>query len=110
VKIDRSFVAGLGISPEDDAIVGAVVGMASALGLTTIAEGVETRTQLDELVRLGCDVAQGYYFARPAPRQEVDALLAQRPDWPGLAVPGPREVTELDLTRRARRRGGGTAS
>jgi diguanylate cyclase (GGDEF)-like protein/PAS domain S-box-containing protein len=104
VKIDRSFVAGLD-SPEDTAIVAAVVGMARALGLTTIAEGVETRAQLDEVIRLGCDAAQGFYFAKPAPRQTVDALLAQRPEWPGLTVPAPREVTALDPARR-RLRGG----
>jgi diguanylate cyclase (GGDEF)-like protein/PAS domain S-box-containing protein len=109
VKIDRSFVAGLGSSREDAAIVAAVVGMASALELTTIAEGVETRTQLDELVRLGCDVAQGFYFARPAPRQALDALLAQRPEWDGLTVPAQRAVTALDPARRRRRGGGARA-
>jgi diguanylate cyclase (GGDEF)-like protein/PAS domain S-box-containing protein len=105
VKIDKSFVASLGTSREDAAIVAAVVGMASALGLRTIAEGVETRAQLDQVVRLGCDAAQGYYFAAPETRQSVDTLLAERPQWPGL-VPSPRDVTELE---RARRRRGSTA-
>lgn len=65
VKIDRSFVAGLGRDHEDSAIVAAVLGLSRALGLRAIAEGVETRSQLDALVDMGCDVAQGYYFARP---------------------------------------------
>jgi diguanylate cyclase (GGDEF)-like protein/PAS domain S-box-containing protein len=104
VKIDRSFVAHLGTSPEDAAIVAAVIGMASALGLDTIAEGVETRTQLEELVRLGCRSAQGYYFARPEPRQALDALLATRPEWPGIEVPPQRQPVS-DLADRRRRRG-----
>jgi diguanylate cyclase (GGDEF)-like protein/PAS domain S-box-containing protein len=106
VKIDRSFVAGLGASREDDAIVGAVVGMASALGLTTVAEGVETRAQLDELVRLGCDMAQGYYFARPAPDLSMEALLADPPAWPGVSVPGQRELVTPLAPRRLRHQGG----
>ncbi|HEV2890722.1 MAG TPA: EAL domain-containing protein [Frankiaceae bacterium] len=103
VKIDRSFVAGLGSSPEDAAIVAAVVGMASALGLSTVAEGVENATQLAEVVRLGCDAAQGWYFARSQPRQAIDALLAQHPAWQGLAVPPPRDVV-TDITTRRRGR------
>jgi len=100
VKIDRSFVANIATSHEDSAIVAAVCGMASALGLSPVAEGVETAAQLAEVVRLGCDAAQGWYFARSQPRQAFDALLAQRPEWPGLAVPSPR-VTDL-ATRRGR--------
>ena len=99
VKIDRSFVSSLGSSPEDSAIVAAVVGMASALGLTTVAEGVETEAQLAELVRLGCDDAQGWYFARSQPRHAIDALLAQPPSWPALGPRSPR-VTDLATRRR----------
>ena len=66
VKVDGSFVAGLGRDAEDSAIVTAVVGLAHALGLLALAEGVETECQLAELRRLGCDLAQGYLFARPA--------------------------------------------
>jgi len=99
VKIDRTFVANLGHAPEDAAIVAAVVAMSDALGLATIAEGVETAVQLDALRALGCQYAQGYFFAEPAPRQAMDALLAQRPEWP--AVPPQREaVSELDARRR----------
>ncbi len=63
--MDRSFVAGLGRSREDSAIVGAVVGIAHELGLTVVAEGVETRRQLEEARAVGCDYAQGYHLARP---------------------------------------------
>jgi diguanylate cyclase (GGDEF)-like protein/PAS domain S-box-containing protein len=67
LKIDRSFVDGLGSDAEDTAIVTAVVNMAEALGLAVVAEGVETVAQRDELVRLGCRLAQGYLFGRPQP-------------------------------------------
>jgi diguanylate cyclase (GGDEF)-like protein/PAS domain S-box-containing protein len=67
VKVDQSFIHGLGADPEDTAIVAAVVSLGHALDLTVIAEGVETDRQLAELVALGCDAAQGYLFARPAP-------------------------------------------
>jgi diguanylate cyclase (GGDEF)-like protein/PAS domain S-box-containing protein len=67
LKIDRSFVDGLGDDPEDTAIVTAIISLGRALGLRVVAEGVETRRQLDELRRLGCDRAQGFLFARPRP-------------------------------------------
>src|SRR3954452_18491805 len=75
LKVDRSFVAGLGDEPEDSAIVNAVINMAHALGLVTVADGVETRTQLDQLKEIGCDVGQGYYFARPRPAEAIAELL-----------------------------------
>jgi diguanylate cyclase (GGDEF)-like protein len=71
VKIDRSFVNGLGTDQEDERIVAAVVDLAANLGLRSIAEGVETRDQLDRLRALGCDQAQGYLFARPMPPNEI---------------------------------------
>jgi EAL domain-containing protein (putative c-di-GMP-specific phosphodiesterase class I) len=66
VKLDRSFVAGLGRVADDDAIAEAVISLAHALGLTTVAEGVETAEQRAVLERLGCDTAQGFLFGRPA--------------------------------------------
>jgi EAL domain-containing protein (putative c-di-GMP-specific phosphodiesterase class I) len=63
VKIDRSFVDGLGHDPDDTAIAGAIVSLGRSLGLQIVAEGVETTRHLDELRRLGCDRAQGYLFA-----------------------------------------------
>lgn len=65
LKIDRDFVDGLGVDVEDDAIVRAVIGLADALGLLVVAEGVETTRQLDQLRRLRCAMAQGFLFARP---------------------------------------------
>jgi len=81
VKVDRSFVAGLGLSgapgaEEDDAIVSAVVGLTQRLGLRAVAEGVETEAQAARLRAMRCDLAQGYLFARPAPAADVEGLLA----------------------------------
>jgi diguanylate cyclase (GGDEF)-like protein/PAS domain S-box-containing protein len=76
LKIDRSFVAGLGISREDTAIVGATVGLAHALGLLVVAEGVETAQQLTLLRNAGCDRAQGFFFSPPLPAEQIPAVLA----------------------------------
>jgi diguanylate cyclase (GGDEF)-like protein/PAS domain S-box-containing protein len=75
VKVDRSFVDGLAHGGDDSAIVAAVTGMARALRLTTIAEGVEEIGQLHALRRLGCDLAQGYFFTTPQPPGHITALL-----------------------------------
>jgi EAL domain-containing protein (putative c-di-GMP-specific phosphodiesterase class I) len=86
LKIDRSFVAPLARQnatdehDHDTALVGAIIGMAHALGLEVVAEGVETELQLVELRRLGCDYSQGYHLARPAPPDEIEALLRPRTD------------------------------
>ena len=78
LKIDRSFVDGLGREPENTAIVMAVLGMAQSLGLSVVAEGVETEEQLAALRDLGCTTAQGFLFARPQPPDSVGRLLAGR--------------------------------
>jgi len=75
LKIDRSFVSGLGQDPEDSAIVAAVISLAGAMQLDTIAEGVETAVQQAALLELGCSRGQGYHFARPVPATELEALL-----------------------------------
>jgi diguanylate cyclase (GGDEF)-like protein len=75
LKIDQSFVRGLGREPSDEAIVESVIHLAHALRLRVVAEGVERADQVAALRRLGCDVAQGFYLARPAPAREIDALL-----------------------------------
>jgi diguanylate cyclase (GGDEF)-like protein/PAS domain S-box-containing protein len=75
LKIDRSFVEGLGVEQERTAIVEAVIGMARALSLDAIAEGVENEAQLSELRRLGCDYAQGHLFSRPLAPDKVTRLL-----------------------------------
>ncbi|MGN6187626.1 MAG: putative bifunctional diguanylate cyclase/phosphodiesterase [Conexibacter sp.] len=76
VKIDRSFIATLG-DPRTLAIVTAMIELAHALGLTAIAEGIETAEQLVVLRELGCDLGQGYWFARPAPAEQIAALLRE---------------------------------
>jgi EAL domain-containing protein (putative c-di-GMP-specific phosphodiesterase class I) len=75
VKIDQSFVQGLGIDDEDERIVAAVVDLAANLGLRSIAEGVETPSQRDRLRDLGCDQAQGFLFGRPMPGSQVPAAV-----------------------------------
>lgn len=75
LKIDRSFIAGLGLEQEDSAIVEATIMLARALGLRVVAEGVETACQLDRLSQLGCDWAQGYFFSKPVPASEISKLL-----------------------------------
>jgi EAL domain-containing protein (putative c-di-GMP-specific phosphodiesterase class I) len=79
VKIDQSFVQGLGTDQEDERIVSAVVELASNLGLRSVAEGIETKGQLDRLRALGCDQAQGYLFARPLPPAHVPMAIEDSP-------------------------------
>jgi diguanylate cyclase (GGDEF)-like protein/PAS domain S-box-containing protein len=74
VKIDKSFVDGLATDRQDTQIVEAIVSLAGALRLTTVAEGVETDQQLDALVALGCDAAQGYLLGRPMTVEQIDGL------------------------------------
>jgi predicted signal transduction protein with EAL and GGDEF domain len=71
LKVDTSFVGGVGEDPEDDAIVTAIVGLGSALGIDVVAEGVETDAQLRRLRELGCPLAQGYLLGRPVPVEEL---------------------------------------
>ena len=75
LKIDRAFMTGDVLEPADAAVIEAVIGLARALGLRPVAEGVETEAQWVELKRLGCEFAQGYFFSRPLPASEVGALL-----------------------------------
>jgi EAL domain-containing protein (putative c-di-GMP-specific phosphodiesterase class I) len=74
LKIDRSFVSQITGKSRDRAIIAAVTGMAHALGMTVVAEGVETEAQRDELATIGCDAAQGYLFARPLAPDVVAAM------------------------------------
>ncbi len=84
IKVDRSFVTDMGSSSESIAIVRAVVGLATGLGMTTVAEGVETAEQLGSLRAEGCEQAQGYYLSRPRPAAEIRAMFDEsrrlRPD------------------------------
>jgi diguanylate cyclase (GGDEF)-like protein/PAS domain S-box-containing protein len=75
LKIDRSFIAGLGSNVEDTAIVRAVIAFAKALNLSVTGEGIETLEQLKQLKALECTRGQGYYFGRPLPGEVITALL-----------------------------------
>ena len=76
LKIDKSFIDGLGgLDPRDNAIVGATIALANALGMRTVAEGVEHQAQREQLRRMGCNRYQGYHFARPGPADQITALL-----------------------------------
>jgi EAL domain-containing protein (putative c-di-GMP-specific phosphodiesterase class I) len=75
VKIDASFIRGMTHDEDDDAIVAALVGLAHALGMQAIAEGVETGAQLERLKALGCDLAQGYHFGAPGSGALVQTLF-----------------------------------
>ena len=90
LKIDRSFVSGLGRSLDDTAIVRAVVAFAKTLGLSVTAEGIETAAQLGQLRSLKCERGQGCYFSKPLPAADLDALIAARP---APATPGQLATT-----------------
>jgi diguanylate cyclase (GGDEF)-like protein/PAS domain S-box-containing protein len=85
LKIDRSFVAGVAKSTEDSALARGILTLGQTLGLETVAEGIETAEQLAALRELGCQLGQGYYFARPLGPAAVDALLERH--YPGAHTP-----------------------
>ena len=76
MKIDRSFVSKLGTDSRDASIVNAVILLADGLELDVVAEGVETREQLEALAAMSCDFAQGYYFSKPKPVGELVDFLS----------------------------------
>ena len=78
LKVDQSFVRDIATDPDDAAIVRAIITMAHALGIQTIAEGVETREQLAFLRENSCDAMQGYYFSRPVPAEEITRMLRKQ--------------------------------
>jgi predicted signal transduction protein with EAL and GGDEF domain/DNA-binding response OmpR family regulator len=100
LKIDRSFVRDLGITPQSSAVVSAIIALARSLGLRVIAEGVENLRQMEVLHRLGCGLMQGYLFAKPLPPDDLEAWLRQtvlprRAPWIGAvsdANPGAARV------------------
>ena len=79
LKIDRTFVDGLGTDADDLAIVRSILALAEALGIDTIAEGVETPMQAQVLRDLGCERAQGFLLGRPVPRPEVTSVVLPSP-------------------------------
>jgi diguanylate cyclase (GGDEF)-like protein/PAS domain S-box-containing protein len=79
LKIDRSFVNDLETDPDDWAIASTIVSMGRSLRMTVLAEGVETAEQLAQLRKMGCDMAQGYYFSRPTSAAGIAEILRAQP-------------------------------
>jgi predicted signal transduction protein with EAL and GGDEF domain/DNA-binding response OmpR family regulator len=77
VKIDRSFVRDLGVTPQSSAVVSAIIALARSLGLRVVAEGVENLRQMDVLHRLGCGVMQGFLFSRGVPADDLQRWVEQ---------------------------------
>jgi EAL domain-containing protein (putative c-di-GMP-specific phosphodiesterase class I) len=73
IKIDRSFIVGMGERAARDSIVSGIVALVHSLGLRVVAEGIETEVQARRLAMLGCDEAQGYYYSRPVPWEQLSA-------------------------------------
>lgn len=79
IKIDISYIRGIGVSEKDEGIVVTIINLARSLGCITLAEGVETREQLDFLAKKGCELIQGYYFYKPLSEEEfIDTIVSQR--------------------------------
>jgi PAS domain S-box-containing protein/diguanylate cyclase (GGDEF)-like protein len=104
LKIDRSFVAGLGVNAEDTAIVASTISLGHSIGLECVAEGVETLEQLGLLSRMGCDLAQGYLFSRALPPEQLTSWLSEhadkrgggeRPPHPSSASAAPPQRDEI---------------
>jgi EAL domain-containing protein (putative c-di-GMP-specific phosphodiesterase class I) len=101
VKIDRSLIAGCSDSPQDRAVIEAVVKMAAQMGMRTIAEGVETLEQQEFVVGINTDAAQGYLYLRPAPAREFGEWLGTNLNSPALTRP----VGDVVLPFKPRRTG-----
>ncbi len=86
IKIDRCFIKSLGTDPESDAIVRAVAELADSLGMTTTAEGVETRQQFDFVRRLGCNDIQGWFHSRAMPVHELANIFCKQSKIPTVAA------------------------
>jgi EAL domain-containing protein (putative c-di-GMP-specific phosphodiesterase class I) len=89
VKIDRSFVLGMAEDPDDEAIVRSIIELSGALGLRVVAEGVEDERTFLMLARMRCEVAQGWFYARPMPADQLASWLSRyrppqqlMPIWP----------------------------
>ncbi len=76
IKVDRSFVADINENPVSLKIIKSLTGLCDDMEIACVVEGVETRAQLDTLRRLGCDLIQGYYFAKPMSGDAIDEYLA----------------------------------
>ena len=86
LKIDRSFISGMGTDLESHEIVRIIVILAHSLGLKVVAEGIETQEQMDTLKHLGCELGQGYLFSRPGAAETIEELLLSRQSLEVVAV------------------------
>ena len=108
LKIDRSFVRDLGLTPQSAAVVTAIIALARSLGLRVIAEGVENLRQMEALNRLGCGIMQGFLFSKPQPPDDIEAWLKQtvlprKAPWIGkVGEPEIGDVLRLGERRNAR--------
>ncbi|MBW9261461.1 MAG: EAL domain-containing protein [Candidatus Thiodiazotropha sp. (ex. Lucinisca nassula)] len=95
IKIDRSFILDMLDDPNDAAVVETIVKLATQLGMETVAEGVENRDVLEQLVNFGCHAFQGFYFSQPVPAEEFEErFLKQSTDW--SAIQSQRLWTEIE--------------
>jgi EAL domain-containing protein (putative c-di-GMP-specific phosphodiesterase class I) len=76
IKVDRSFIRDIGADPEDEALVRAIVSLAHSLGKRVVAEGIETKPQMEFLHEVSCDMGQDFLLARPQEAAALDATLA----------------------------------
>jgi EAL domain-containing protein (putative c-di-GMP-specific phosphodiesterase class I) len=109
LKIDKSFVINMASEPGDAAIVRSTIDLAHSLGLTVVAEGVETKEAQRQLALLGCDVAQGFGISRPLPAHDLDEWLAAnagRPDAGSRPTPLRRRTDPTPLNAEFRAAGG----
>ncbi|MGA2569820.1 MAG: EAL domain-containing protein [Terracidiphilus sp.] len=97
LKVDRSFVRSMTEKRDSRKIVAAVLGLGQSLGLTTVAEGVETQQQADMLLWLGCDVGQGWLYGKPCPVDELPEMASR--SWPGASVVMPMPLGADSITR-----------
>ena len=106
LKIDRSFVRDLGMTPQSSAVVTAIIALARSLGLRVVAEGVENLRQMEVLHRLGCGVMQGFLFSRPQPPEDIErwmqqTILPRMAPWIGKTGEG--EIAEVLRVSEGRR-------
>ncbi len=99
LKIDMQFLRNVFRNKKNEKLLDVVIDIADSMEVTTIAEGVETKDQLDMLKRMGCDIVQGYYFSKPIPAEEYEHFLVERSKIKGQTVPG-RQYGRREKDRR----------
>jgi EAL domain-containing protein (putative c-di-GMP-specific phosphodiesterase class I) len=98
LKIDRSFVSQLTTSGAGRTVAETIIALGRAFNMTTVAEGVETREQLEILVQLGCDQSQGYLHSRPLPVADIESMLRA-----GMPISSDSNDSRLEVTPIQRR-------